>query len=81
MKKGKYDGVHLYGRTGRKDYTNSAKSILYMALSKPTQPETGVGTAQPENHNNCPQAEYQQSRYHPSVQNTNRFSLFNQGNF
>ena len=31
---GNYDGVHLYGVTGCKDYTNSLKSILMMSLSR-----------------------------------------------
>ena len=30
---GKYDGIHLYGRTGERDYTDSVKSILLLALS------------------------------------------------
>ena len=44
-KSGRYDGVHLYGHTGCKDYTTSVKMILRMAL--------------PDDHTTCPQAKYQ----------------------
>ena len=107
-KTGQYDGIHLYGRTGVRDYTNSVKAILYLALSTHSRPELGtaqsaeLGTTQ-EDHWNCPQTVYQRTaayagrsskdhtqgpqsiyqhtQYHPSVQNQNRFELFNQGNY
>ena len=69
---GKYDGVHLYGPTGCKDYTNSLKSILMMALSK-----NEFGTAPAEEHVACPQAKYQKKKQVPSVPTKNRFSVFN----
>ena len=74
---GRYDGVHLYGYTGRKDYTNSVKTILMLAMS-----ETGFGTAQTGYHNSCPQAKYQKEKYQPTVDTRNRFSVLNsnQGN-
>ena len=77
---GKYDGVHLYGNTGCQDYTNSVKSILMLALSdnQHFKTQSGVGTAQGDNHNSCPQTEYQKkTKYQPNVQTKNRFSVFN----
>ena len=80
---GRYDGVHLYGPTGRVDYTNSWKTIWMIAFPEQNhaRAETGFGTAQKETHNNCEQANYQREQHHPSVQTKNRFSVFNQGNF
>ena len=80
---GKYDGVHLYGPTGRVDYTNSLKTILMMTFPERNQSrsDTGFGTAQTESHNYCEQTNYQRGQYQPSVQTKNRFSVFNQGNF
>ena len=74
---GRYDGVHLYGYTGRKDYTNSVKTILMLALS-----ENGFGTAQTGYHSSCPQAKYQEEKRQPTVNTSNRFNVFNsnQGN-
>ena len=66
MKTGQYDGIHLYGSTGVRDYTNSVKSILDLALSKHSRPVLGtaqsaeLGTTQ-EDHRNCPQALYQRT--------------------
>ena len=53
---GKYDGVHLYGKTACTDYTNSVKTILMMAVPKHKLNKTSaeLGTAQPVDHNNCP---------------------------
>ena len=68
---GRYDGVHMYGVSGCKDYTNSVKSILMLALP-------GCGTAQTESHENCPQAAFQKkTKYQSNVQTQNRFSVFN----
>ena len=74
---GRYDGVHLYGYKGRKDYTNSVKTIFMVALS-----DNGVGTAQAGNHENCPQTKYKKNKHQPTVNTKNRFSVFNsnQGN-
>ena len=74
---GKYDGVHLYGKTGSLDFTNSVKSILSMAV--PNNPE--CGPAEPDYHLNCPQAQYQRRNLPYSVQTKNRFSVLNQGNY
>ena len=61
---GKYDGVHLYGKTGCTDYTNSVKTILMMAVPKRNLNKTPaeLGTAQPVNHNDCPQVKYQKKQ-------------------
>ena len=77
---GRYDGVHLYGQSGVRDYTNSVKSILMMALPEYNSKSTSTkcGTAQPNEHQYCPQTEFQNKpAYHPSVQPMNRFSVFN----
>ena len=92
---GRYDGVHLYGRTGVRDYTNSVKSILMMA-----QEIVRPGFSNDEDdHTNCEQARYQwrRAQYNQShryshrhvqspgvnyVSTQNRFDLFNnQGNY
>ena len=79
-KTGRYDGVHMYGQSGRKDFTNSLKTIIMMALAEESMADSGVGTALGDNHNDCEQAKYQKKNYQPHVQTSNRFSLFNQGN-
>ena len=80
---GRYDGVHFYGQTGRRDYTDSVKSIMMLALPEhittKTSPE--FDTAQHNNHNSCPQMKHQQKQAFQSVPTRNRFSMFNQGNF
>ena len=80
---GKYDGVHLYGRTGSLDYTNSVKTILSMAVGRyPELVQTERGTAQLEDsHTNCAQAQYQRRNSQYSVETRNRFSALNQGNY
>ena len=92
---GRYDGVHMYGRTGTRDYTNSMDTMLLMALSETRAELTGtVG-----DHTDCEQAQFQwrqarektnrQTVYYRyghqynssvSVPTQNRFNLFNQGN-
>ena len=70
---GRYDGVHLYGKTGVRDYTNRVKNILLLALPKPTTP-TSLST----DHTRCPQALHQtRTKYHPSLKTQNRFNIFN----
>ena len=82
-KTGRCDGVHLYGPTGWVDYTNSVKTIMLIAspTSNSAKDNSGFGTSQPKNHNNCEQAKYQRKQYHPPVQTKNRFNVLNQGNF
>ena len=77
-KTGRYDGVHLYGKNGCQDYTNSVNSILMLALTDDSQfnNQNGFGTAQRNNHNNCPQAKFQK-KPQPNVQTQNRFSVLN----
>ena len=63
-KTGMYDGVHLYGRTGVRDYTDSVKSIMMMALSDqhPNIINTGVqrgNSGGADDHTRCEQAMYQ----------------------
>ena len=80
---GRYDGVHLYGKSGCKDYTNSVKTILMIALPKyyPTNADTELGNTQSVKHANCEQTKYQKKQHFPSVQTRNRFDVLNQGNF
>ena len=92
---GRYDGVHLYGKTGRSDYTNSLKTIFLVALSElsPSQ-DNWRGLSQSEEHKTCPQAmyqkyqkvqykkaQYQRAQSHFSIPTRNRFSALHQGNF
>ena len=60
---GRYDGVHLYGRTGVKDYTDSVKSMLVIAM-KVQHPNNISGdkysnTLGDDDHTTCEQAVYQ----------------------
>ena len=52
-KTGKYDGVHLYGSSGRKAYTNSVINILEAA---------NLISEDYLHHQTCPQAKYQASQ-------------------
>ena len=52
-KTGKYDGVHLYGSSGRKAYTNSVINILEAA---------NLISEDYLYHQTCPQAKYQASQ-------------------
>ena len=92
---GRYDGVHLYGITGAKDYTDSVNTLLMMALS---DQETGMK----EEHTDCEQAQYQrrqamktrqtgyrygqhvnkvpQFAHSGPISTQNRFDIFSQGN-
>ena len=92
---GRYDGVHLYGKTGRSDYTNSLKTIFLVALSELSQSQDNWrGLSQSEEHKTCPQAmyqkyqkvqykkaQYQRAQSHFSIPTRNRFSALHQGNF
>jgi hypothetical protein len=75
---GKYDGVHLYGRTASVDYTNSVKTIMLLAIQEKNI-TNGFGTAQGK-HDECEQAKYQKKNNHSSVHTSNRFNVLNQGN-
>ena len=81
-KTGKYDGIHLFGSSGRKAYTNSVINILNLAQL--TSPDY-------VNHQTCPQTRYQKQyrhRQHGQVgggrrNNNVRFDMLsglNQGN-
>ena len=60
-KTGMYDGVHLYGRTGVRDYTDSVKSIMVMALSDqhPNIINNEFERDSNDEHTWCEQAVYQ----------------------
>ena len=87
FKTGNYDGVHFYGNSGKKVYTKSVTSILQKSLpNEQKQQQQESDLPQDYHQHKCPQAVYQkkqkkqndnQSRYHPSVQVNNRFSVFN----
>ena len=80
MNTGRYDGVHLYGRTGSDDYTMSVHNILVSALPQATsaQQKISFGTTQQDNHQNCPQAKYQKhGKVNPTIVTKNRFSVLN----
>ena len=62
MLNGKYDGVHLYGRTGVRDYTDSVRSILMVSLSVDTPAQSvpwSVSGSRYDDHTSCEQAQYQ----------------------
>ena len=81
---GKYDGVHHYGRLGRKLISRSLMNILRKNVNtwdKPDQPHSYQPYIYHKEH--CPQALYQKrQKYEATVKVSNRFSVFNsnQGN-
>ena len=76
---GRYDGVHLYGQSGRRDYTDSVKTMFMLGLPENSSWNTNTSK---DDHRNCPQAQYQRSHNQP-LNLKNRFSVFNsnQGNY
>ena len=60
-KTGRFDGLHLYGSSGQKAYTNSVLNILKMA-----------NMVDPNfDHNDCPQAKYQAKNKNHVKKNNN----------
>ena len=55
-KTGKYDGIHLYGSSGRKAYTLSVINILKCS---------GLTSSEYDFHQNCPQYKYQMRQNRP----------------
>ena len=47
---GDYDGIHMWGPTGRKDYTNSFIKILYKSIPKLSTYAEKVATGQNPHH-------------------------------
>ena len=56
---GQYDGVHLYGSTGVRDYTDSIKTILMLALFDGQAVHPAVQPVHADDHTQCEQAQYQ----------------------
>ena len=81
---GQYDGVHLWGPTGKKDYTVSVLKILrqsFPKLSKPTTFEYGTSDwveVSSKHRQTYKQSEKLKTK---SISTQNRFQPFNQGNF
>ena len=61
---GRFDGVHMYGRYGKKVYTSSVSKILKSSNNSPSSPS----------HSSCPQTVYQ-NKQRFSVPVSNRFSV------
>ena len=74
---GRYDGVHMYGYTGTKDYTDSVNSIPLIAfpdeISEHSPPRAELGNRM-EDHTMCEQAQYQQWRQAQRRSNKNKAS-------
>ena len=77
---GKYDGVHHYGKAGKKLYSKSVGGILRQSLSNGGQSEVSpVSKNQNYHKKRCPQAVFQkkqnknQARNQASVKVSNRF--------
>ena len=83
---GKYDGVHHFGKLGRRLYSRSVGSILMKNLSKERQPAKSEDNHSQKNEKErCPEApkqKRQNQKNEPNVKVNNRFSVFNsnQGN-
>ena len=60
---GRYDGVHMYGRTGAAAYTESVVNILMSSF------QSGSSTQQnhDDSHRTCPQTKHKQKRTYSSV--------------
>ena len=89
IKTGMYDGVHHHGGMGRALYSESVKRVFKNTVQDQNTKIIQEAPLPKHYHQElCPQAIYQKkqtlahSRYHPSVQDRNRFSVFNsnQGN-
>ena len=68
----KYDGIHMFGLSGRKDYTRSVLQILRRAnIIKHTETQQGMDNTadntQTDEHRDCPQARYQKWTYSDAV--------------
>ena len=81
VKTNNYDGVHFYGKAGRKAYTKSVGTILRNCISSGNQSKTPQEVTPQDYHKQkCPQALYQNkqkknlSRQNPTVQVSNMFS-------
>ena len=71
-KTGKYDGIHLYGNSGRKAYTNSVINILKFAqLTSPAY----------DDHQTCLHYMYQQQHKYRKQTQTRRRGNINTGRF
>ena len=73
---GKSDGVHFWGPSGCKEFTNSLKSILMLALSQQNRAQCGI----PQGEKQVPftqQKNQNKRKYSPSVSTKNRFNVFN----
>ena len=86
VKTGNYDGVHHYGIRGNTCYTKSVSIILQKNLKNHQNDQHERSSPQYFHQQECPQAVHQkkqiyqngkQTKYHPSVKNVNRFSVFN----
>ena len=64
-KSGKFDGVHMYGPSGPKAYTNSVMKILSSAQLVVSIPPKYHDEY---DHQNCPQARYQAGRRYSNRQ-------------
>ena len=62
-KTGRFDGIHLYGSSGRKAYTNSVLNILQCAQ---------LTSSEYEYHKTCPQSRHQDRQNRQRSQNKHR---------
>ena len=82
MFSGKYDGVHLYGRTGVRDYTDSVRSIFMVSLSADTPVQSvsrSVSGSRDDDHTSCEQAQYQWRQTQNRHKNRKTVSTANKG--
>ena len=61
----RYDGIHLLGVSGRKDYTESVLKIFKRAniLKHPVPKSSTYSRNDTDEHTDCPQAQYQRRKY------------------
>ena len=61
MRTNRYDGIHMYGKHGRQDYTKSLIQMLKNVFPA-SQPSMPPNQTKPMNHTNCAQAKYQKQK-------------------
>ena len=81
-RRNRYDGVHLYGSTGKAAYTESVLNILLESHTQASAQSSQSRQNSDDSHTSCPQSNYrqQQRKYssavkgHSNIKTQNRFS-------
>ena len=63
----KFDGIHLYGQSGKEAFTKSLITILTNAVAAPVMANTKQKKV--NDHDDCPQTRFQHQKYSVPVNN------------